>query len=98
MKKIYRAHPLMLISFIKPFLFVLIFPFIKAVLQYISDGKITDVLGLEMIILAGISVLAIARCLTFRLICEDGKVTVKSGIIFAHQATIKISSLSSVRT
>lgn len=98
MKKVYRAHPLMLLSFIKPFLFVLILPFIKAAVQYILHGEITDVLGVELIILAGVSVWAIARTLTFRLICEKNSVTVKSGVIFSKRATISISRLSSVRT
>ena len=46
MKKVYRAHPLMILRFIKPFLFILILPVVKAVLQYLIDGKIEDVLGL----------------------------------------------------
>lgn len=98
MKKIYRAHPLMLLSFIKPFLFILIIPFIKAALQYILSGSITDVLGLEMTILSGICIWAIVRCISFRLICEENSVTVECGVFFRKKAKIKISSLSSVKT
>lgn len=97
MKKIYRAHPLMLLSFIKPFLFILIIPVIKAVLQYIFNGEITDILGLEMVVLTGICVWAIARCLTFRLICEENSVTIINGVFFRKKATIKVSLLSSVK-
>ena len=50
MKKGYNAHPIMMLSLIKPFLFILIFPLIKAVLQYFIDKQITDVLELELAI------------------------------------------------
>lgn len=98
MKKVYRAHPLMILSFIKPFLFILIIPFIKAAVQYLLNGEIDDILGLETVFFSAVSVWAIARCITFRLICEENTVTVKSGVIFRKCATINVSKLSSVRT
>ena len=98
MKKVYHAHPLMILSFIKPFLFILIIPFIKAAVQYLLNGEIDDILGLETVFFAAVSVWAIARCITFRLICEEDTVTVKKGVIFRNCATINVSRLSSVRT
>jgi len=98
MKKTYRAHPLMILSFIKPFLFILILPFVKAAVQYIINKEINDILGLETVILAIITIWAVARFITFRLTCEADSVTVKSGVFFTKEATIKVSQLSSVRT
>ena len=56
MKKEYRAHPIMMLSLIKPFLFILILPFIKAILQYFIDKQITDVLEFGMMIFVGLSI------------------------------------------
>ncbi len=98
MKKLYRAHPLMLLSFIKPFLFILIIPAVKLGIQYLANGEITDILGLELAVLAFVFIWATARFLTFKLICENDSVTVKSGLFLRKNATIKISQLSSVKT
>lgn len=48
MKKEFRAHPLMLVSLIKPFLFVLVLPVLKGVIQYIIKRRVTGVLTLEL--------------------------------------------------
>ena len=49
MKKEFKAHPLMIISLIKPFLFILILPVLKGVVQYIIRREVTGVLTLELI-------------------------------------------------
>ncbi|MGN0493787.1 MAG: PH domain-containing protein [Acutalibacteraceae bacterium] len=98
MKKEFRAHPIMIINLIKPFLFVLVFPVIKGVVQYFLKGEITGVLTLELIAFAAITLLAALRCTSFRLICGESTVTVKMGIILKTQSVIGISKLSSVQT
>ena len=97
MKKEYRAHPIMMLSLIRPFLFILIFPFIKAVLQYFIDKEITDVLGLELIIFIILTVIAFLRYRAYRIYIDNETVTVKLGFIFKKSAEIKLSKLSSVR-
>lgn len=98
MNKVYRAHPLMVISRIKPFLFVLILPFVRGLLQYITDRTITSILGIELIIFAIIIAFSILNCLSFRLRIDGDTVSVRSGMLFVKRANIKISSLSSVQS
>lgn len=98
MKREFRAHPLMIVGLIKPFLFVLIFPVIKGVLQYFLKGEVTGVLTLELIAFAAITLLAALRCASFRLICGKSTVTIKMGIILRFESVISISKLSSVQT
>ena len=98
MKKEFQAHPLMIIKLIKPFLFVLIFPLLKGVLQYLIKGEVTGVLTLELIAFAVITLVAALRCSSFRLICGKSTVTVKMGIIMRSKSVISISRLSSVQT
>ena len=54
----FRAHPMMFFKIIKPYLFVLIFPFIRAFVQLITSGKTNGFILLESIAVFFISVLA----------------------------------------
>ena len=81
MKREFRAHPIMIVNLIKPFLFVLVFPLLKGVIQYFTKGEITGVLTLELIAFAVITLFAALRCSSFRLICGESTVTIKIGII-----------------
>lgn len=98
MKKEFKAHPLMIISLIKPFLFILILPVLKGVVQYIIHREVTGVLTLELIAFMIISLIAGLRCKSFRLICGKTTATVKVGIFFKTKSVIGIDKLSSVQT
>lgn len=98
MRKEYRAHPLMIAKFIKPFLFVLFLPVIRAVLQYIKIGDIDGFVKLEFLIFVAITVIAALRCIAFRVICDGKTVFIKTGIIFMRKSEIEIARLSSVQT
>ena len=98
MKKEFRAHPLMLVSLIKPFLFVLVLPVLKGVIQYIIKRRVTGVLTLELIAFMIITLIAALRCRSFRLICGKSGVTVKLGVLFKSTAFISVNKLSSVQT
>lgn len=98
MKKEFRAHPLMIFTFIKPFLFVLILPLIKACIQYFVDKQITDILGIELLLFSILTVIAFFRYRAYRVYCEDGIITVKTGFLFIKTAEIRTDKLSSVQT
>lgn len=98
MRKEYRAHPLMAVNFIKPFLFVLFLPVISAVIQYINDGKIEDFFKFEFAVLGIIIFIAALRCFVFRVSCDGNTIYIRTGLIFVKKAEIEISKLSSIRT
>ena len=98
MKKVYRAHPFMIGTFIKPFLFVLVLPLITALLQYFTDRKITNILALEIIAFSIILFIGIARFVAFKLIIDGDTLIIKSGVIFRRTSRIKISRISSFQT
>ncbi len=98
MKRIYKAHPLMIFSFIKPFLFVLIIPLITAVLRYLTDRRLTNILALEILCFSSVLLIGTARFLAFRLILEDDILRIKSGVIFVRTSDIRISRISSLQT
>lgn len=98
MKKIYKPHPLMIIRFLKPFLFVLLLPVIRAPLEYLIKGEINGLLNLEIAAFVVIFLIAIMRFLNFRVICDNDKVLIKSGFLIKSVSEIEIEKLSSVQT
>ena len=97
MKKVFKAHPLMIMDTVKPFLLIWILPFVKATFQYYIKGKITDIIGIEPIVFGIITIIAIFEWLSVRIICENDCVTVKKGVIFKTGAKIDSKNLSSVQ-
>ena len=98
MKKIYRAHPLMILTYMKPFLFVLFLPFIRGLIQYFADREVTSILGIEIVIFSIITAYAVLSWWSFRLVLRENTVMIRSGIILAKRVTINISSLSSIQS
>ncbi len=98
MKREFRAHPLMILEKIKPFLLILIIPVLRGIIQYIENGQIERILGLETVIFAAVVIYAICRWWCFRLICGEKTVTVRDGIFLIRQAVIPVSGLSSVQS
>lgn len=98
MKKEFRAHPLMIMILMRPFLFVLVLPVLKGAVEYFLNRTVTGVLRLEVAAFALIAVLAYLQFRSFRLLCRENTVTVEMGIILKKRSVIKIERLSSVQT
>ncbi len=100
MIKTFKAHPLMIFTFLKPFLFVLLIPLANSLRQYIKYKTFDSILGLELFLFAVIMFIAVLRWLSFSLVCDTDRktVTIKRGLVFKRSATILISKLSSVQT
>ena len=88
----------MILRFIKPFLFVLLFPVLRAGIQLFSEGEINNILGAEITAFVLIIVVAALKCFAFRLIYDGKEIFVKTGLIFVKRAKLKVSKLSSVQT
>lgn len=100
MIKRFKAHPLMILSFIKPTLILLLLPIIKGVIQYFVADNIDGVIGFEILLVAIILTIAVLRWRSYTLICdsEKGIVNIEYGFFFKRMAKIDISKLSSVQT
>lgn len=98
MTKEFRAHPLMIIKFIKPILFVLILPIIRAVIQYLKDGTITGFIAFEVLIFGIIFFYGVLSCRAFKIFIDGKTVTVKRGWLIKQTAKIKIEQISSVNS
>ncbi len=98
MKKVYRAHPLMITGLIKPLLFVLFLPAINAVIDYFRKGKIDSFLGAEILAVCLIIAFSALRCAAFKLTLDGDKILIRTGFLFVKRAEIKAGKLSSVQT
>ena len=98
MKKEYKAHPLMMFTFIRPFLIILLIPVLRGLIQYMRNKEITPISGAEMLLFCIILAFGILRWRAFRLICDQKTVTVKTGVIWIKNAVIPISGLSSIQS
>lgn len=99
MNKVYKPHPLMVWHFLKPYLFVLLLPLLRAGLQYIRYKRLFDsFFWYEIAFFAIILIIAILKCFCFSVTCDEENVTIKSGLFFKKHANMPISKLSSVQT
>ncbi len=98
MKQEFRTHPLMIISMMKRFLFVLVLPVVKGIVQYIIFRRVTGFLTLEIMGFAAIAAAAVLRCRAYRIVCGSKTVTVYTGVLFKKCSVIPVSKLSSVQT
>ncbi len=98
MRREFKAHPLMILTIIRPFLVVLLLPVLRGILQYIQDRRITPILGIELILFGAILLISVLRWRAFRLVCDQSTVTVRDGVFFVRQAVIPITGLSSVQS
>ena len=86
----------MMLNIVRPFLFVLILPVIKGLLQYALSRRITGVLTLEVIAVLVIFVIAFVSFRAFRITVDDKRVIINKGFIIKTQAVISRERLSSV--
>lgn len=98
MNKEYKAHPLMILSFMKPFLFVLVFPLIRGIIRYFTGRTITGVIIFEIFLFFIIGLFAFLSYKSFRLTIDNDYIIIKKGFIFTREASIKINRLSSIES
>ncbi len=97
MKRTFRAHPLMMARFIRPFLFVLVLPLVKGAIQYLMYREISGVLALEAVTFAIICAISLIKCMFFTVTVDGEHLTVRNGVLFRTVSVISFSSLASVR-
>lgn len=92
----FRAHPLMFFRIIKPYLFVLILPFVRAFLQYVTIGKSSGTILLEFIAIVFVSVLAFCGWKAIKIGVKKNKLVVEKGFFIKSYSAIDISLISSI--
>lgn len=99
MIKTYKAHPLMIFTFIRPTLIVLFLPVIKAIEQYLTERNFEGVTGFSIIVVASILALAVLRWRSYKIEynTETKILTVTYGFLFKSVTKLDIKKLSSIQ-
>ena len=100
-KRVYGAHPLMILNLMKPFLFVLVLPVIKGVVQYLVTKKISGVLTLEIIIASALLLFSYLSFRAFKVSVDNERIIIAKGLIIRRESVIlreKLSSVTAART
>lgn len=92
----FKAHPISILRLMKPYLFVLILPLLRALVQYILHGEIGGLLTLELAAFAVVLVIAVLGWLSISISVSDGYITVKKGVFLRSCAVIEVSRLSCI--
>lgn len=95
-KSTFKAHPIIILRLMKPYLFVLVLPLIRALIQYLTLGEIDGLLTLEILAFAFIVIISVLSWRSISITVNDRYLTVKKGFLIKSHAVIEISRLSSV--
>lgn len=91
----YKAHPLMILSYLKPYMFVLLIPAAQGLVSYLMHGRLTTLIAGESITAAMILVLSIIKFLRCRLVIGGGRIVVIGGVLFRTRSVIPQKKISS---
>lgn len=94
----FKAHPLMFFKIIKPYIFVLFLPFLRAFVQYLTIGKTSGTMFLEFMAIFVISVIAFFGYKSIKISVKGNRVTIKRGFLIKGEVSIDISHISSIST
>lgn len=95
-KRTYRAHPIIMLGTVKPFLFVLILPVVKGAVQYILSGRITGILSPSLIAAALVSLIAYFNYRAFCITVDGNQIVINKGFLIKSTSVIRRERLSSV--
>lgn len=92
----FRAHPMMFFKIIKPYLFILILPFIRAIVQFLTKGATNGFFLLEFIAVTFISVLAFCGYKSIKISVKKDNILIERGFFIKSKAQINISQVTSI--
>ncbi len=95
-KRTYGAHPLIMLNTVKPFLFVLILPVIKGLVQYLLSGRVTGILSPSLFAAALVSAVAFLNYRAFKVSVENDRIVIHKGFFINSVSVIRRERLSSV--
>lgn len=98
MRRQFKAHPFMILNYMKPFLFVLVIPLIKGIIQYIFYRRATGVLAMEAVALLAVLLIGYLKFRSFSIVCGKSGVKITDGIFIKKISYISVSKLASVQT
>ncbi len=94
----FTAHPIMALYYLKPFLFVLLFPLLKALMDALFKQEISGILLNEIVLTSVIALYSLIKWKRFSVTLTASTVKICSGLFFRRTAEIPREKISSVQT
>lgn len=95
-KRSFRAHPAMVISFLKPFLFILLIPLFRALVQAVLKRQVSNLLLSELLLSVVIFGCSVIKWHKFNITIGQSHIFVFSGVFSRRQAKIPINKISTI--
>ncbi len=92
----FKAHPTMIFKIIKPYLFILILPFIRAFLQYITIGKTKGTIYFELLAIGLVAIAAFCGWRAIKIKIKNNRLIIEKGFFIKSRSVIDISCISSI--
>ncbi len=99
MIKKFKAHPLMILKFMRPTMIILLWPIVLGIVQYLTQRNLEGITGLSIIVVGVILAVGILSWSSYSLECDTEKriLIITYGFFFKRIAKIDIKKLSSVQ-
>lgn len=97
-KRVFRAHPIMSLYYLKPFLFVLLIPFATAVYDAIKKQEVDGILLNEWILFLVIIGYSVIKWKFLSITLTNEIIKIRTGLIFRRTSEIPINKISSIQT
>lgn len=95
-KTVFRSHPIMIWRLIKRYLFILIIPLVRAVVQYLTQGEVDGLLAIETVAVGFLLTVAVLGWRSIKITVSNDCIIVEKGIFIKTCAKIDVSRLSSI--
>lgn len=96
--KSYTAHPIMVVYYLKPFLFILLIPLFNALINALLKQEVDGLLLSEIIITAILSACSLMKWKRFSITLTDSSIKICSGLFFCRTVEIPKNKISSIQT
>lgn len=91
-----RPHPVMIFKFLSPYLFVLILPVVRQVLNLRNNTGFSRFFILELLLFVAVVIAAVLKWYRYRLYISDTYIRYTKGLFYRVEATIPKAKISSL--
>ncbi len=89
-----KTHPLMIFKFTRRYIFILLFPLFRGLLNYGATGSLSSLVIMELILAFLIIFVSVLRWMSFSVIFRDDCLVVDSGVIIRRHAVMPTEKIS----
>lgn len=95
-QRVLRAHPFMIFAYLKPYLFILLLPLLRGLLNYGVSGALPRLIRGEAALAFLITAAAVAKWLRCRLVLSGDRIRIREGLFFTKEAMIQRDKIASL--